>query len=66
MMVRFATLCDRCQKRAEEYTAWPSCRECSLDICYACDMSGHRHNADVDKPETTLCRACAENESEED
>lgn len=35
VMVKFATLCDApdCGKRSDEYTGWPTCRACLLDIC---------------------------------
>ena len=50
-MVRFATKCDWCGKRSEEYTSWPHCRECGLDLC-----PDHR-NHDFSEPERglTLC-----------
>lgn len=40
MMVRFATTCDRCGTRSEEYTAWPTCRECMDHVCPACQLAG--------------------------
>lgn len=33
MIVKFATLCDACNKRSEEYTSWPTCRECYGNFC---------------------------------
>lgn len=59
MMVRFATTCDRCEARSEEYTAWPSCRECLADICYDCAEHGSLLEADLDQPEKVTCRQCA-------
>jgi hypothetical protein len=49
--VRFATTCDVCGKRSEEYATWPYCRECGIDLC-----PEHR-NHDFSDPETgrTLC-----------
>jgi hypothetical protein len=41
MMVRFATKCDRCGARSEEYTAWPHCEFCGEDLCLACEAKGH-------------------------
>jgi len=38
-IVRFATLCDRCGSRSEEYTAWAICRECSDDVCPNCSTN---------------------------
>ncbi len=58
MMVRFATTCDHCQARSEEYTAWPSCRECMEDTCYTCAAQGTLIEADLDQPETVLCQSC--------
>ncbi|MGH9970623.1 MAG: hypothetical protein ACREBG_22930 [Pyrinomonadaceae bacterium] len=58
MMVRFATLCDSCGKRSCEYEAWPSCLECDKDTCSSCDVPAHRTDADLNKPERTLCQAC--------
>jgi len=66
-MVRFATTCDydvfqpgmrHCNARSEEYTAWPSCRECQLDVCPAHTAPGTRH--ENDGRDTVLCIACAE------
>lgn len=62
-MVRFATLCDKCGARSEEYTAWPHCRACHADLCPECQQPGSlregdgaedsRHRAD-----TALCAGC--------
>lgn len=32
-IVRFATLCDICQKRSEEYSRWYTCRDCGSEVC---------------------------------
>lgn len=61
-MVRFATTCDRCGKRSEEYTAWPGCRECGQDICGDCTEPGTLIEAELDTPARCLCRACASNQ----
>jgi hypothetical protein len=54
-MVRFATTCDHCGKRSEEYTAWPSCRNCLSDTCSACDVPTERSE---DECNYTQCRIC--------
>jgi hypothetical protein len=60
-IVRFASLCDYagCGKRAEEYTAWPTCRECLDDFCPDHYVPGSKTDPDLDAPEKCLCRACA-------
>lgn len=58
MMVRFATICDACKARSEEYTSWPSCRECGDHLCHACLVPGTLTEADLDQPETCLCKSC--------
>lgn len=63
MMVRFASTCDRCQARSDEYTAWPHCTACMDDICYGCAVPGTLTEADLECPETVLCRACQEAEA---
>lgn len=35
-LVMFASVCDRCAMRGEEYRAFPTCRECGEDVCPAC------------------------------
>lgn len=54
-MVRFATLCDRCKSRSEEYTAWPECKICMEHICPNCDLEHQR--VDNEGVKTTLCRS---------
>lgn len=56
--VRFATTCDRCHKRSEEYTAWPICRECNGDVCYNCVAPNTLTEVDLDNPETAVCKEC--------
>jgi hypothetical protein len=58
MTVRFATLCDTCGARSEEYTTWPSCLECQQDCCPDCYKPGSKTDADVDAPERCLCLTC--------
>jgi hypothetical protein len=58
MIVRFASVCDACQARSPEYTAWASCRECGADVCPACAAPGTLIEADLDAPETVVCRPC--------
>lgn len=63
--VRFATTCDRCGARSEEYTAWPSCRVCQSDTCPACARDGSEQSEDCrygeygdGERETVICREC--------
>jgi hypothetical protein len=58
MMVRFATLCDRCKARSDEYTSWPHCRECGEDRCPGCYVPGTLR--EDDGRNTVLCEPCAE------
>lgn len=54
-IVKFAHICDICHKRGEEYSAFPSCRECGKDVC-------PEHSAkDWCDAETnsTICTECA-------
>jgi hypothetical protein len=54
-MVRFATKCDKCGRRSEEYTSWPSCKDCGEDICPDCDIDSERTEDESNK---TLCLDC--------
>lgn len=56
MMVRFATLCDTCKARSEEYSSWPSCQECQLDVCPKCYVSG---SWTEDERHEALCLHCS-------
>lgn len=58
-LVRFATLCDSCGARSEEYTGWPTCTDCGEDTCPSCMEPGSKTDADLDTPETCLCETCA-------
>ena len=66
MMVRFATTCDfaidgrTCDKRSDEYEAWPTCRVCLNDICPTHMKPSTKTDADLDSPETCLCLECEE------
>jgi hypothetical protein len=62
MIVPFAKLCDRCRKRSEEFSCWPTCRECGDDICPACAVPGSITDPDLDTPSCCLCFACREEE----
>ena len=55
-IVRFATTCDQCvqERRSAEYTSFPECRECGMDICPDHEMSNERNN----ETNKTLCRDC--------
>ena len=54
-IVRFATLCDKCKKRSEEYSSWPTCLECGDDVCTTCQVPG---SATEDERHQALCKAC--------
>lgn len=54
-MVRFATLCDKCGARSEEYTSWPSCKDCQTHVCPDCDIDSERTE---DENHKTLCLRC--------
>lgn len=56
-IVRFATLCDKaeCGKRSEEYTSWPTCRQCQDDVCKECQVPG---SDTEDERNEALCKAC--------
>lgn len=58
MMVRFATLCDICHKRSEEFTSWPSCESCGSDVCPACTSRVTRE-ADEGRLAEVECCECA-------
>lgn len=34
--VRFASICDKCGAKSEEYSCFPSCNECLEDTCWEC------------------------------
>ena len=55
----FYIRCDLCRvERSEEYGGMPSCRECLRHTCLMCDVPSERTDADLDCPETTICREC--------
>jgi hypothetical protein len=56
-MVKFASLCDKCQRRSGEYMGWPRCKDCGEDVCPDCDIPSERTEDETDK---TLCRECAD------
>ncbi len=45
-MVMFASRCDNCGARSEEYTEWPRCRCCENHICPACRVRGSEQDED--------------------
>lgn len=64
-MVMFATICDPCGKRSEEYSAFPSCRTCMEDVCPDCstNIDDEHKRADclrcLETPERgDLCQRC--------
>jgi len=54
-LVKFATVCDKCGKRSEEYQAWPSCWDCYEDICPSCQVPGSHTE---DERNETWCKEC--------
>lgn len=54
-MVKFCTLCDKCEKRSIEYTSWPSCRMCMDHICLNCASPG---TASEDEEHAVTCKDC--------
>ncbi len=56
MKVRFATICDRCGARSEEYSSFATCRECMDDVCPNCSI-----NKDDETGKAT-CHQCLEAE----
>lgn len=54
-MVKFATLCDKCARRSEEYSSWPLCIGCLEHICSDCDCPSERTE---DERNETLCQGC--------
>jgi hypothetical protein len=71
--VRYATLCEMCGRRSDEYTEWPECRDCSMHLCPTCAVPGSSQEEDRTTgggeagPEvsyevtTVLCADCARN-----
>ena len=57
---RFHTACDRCRQPSEEYSAWPSCRDCGDDICPDCRAPRSLVTGDGDGRDTCRCQSCAE------
>ena len=61
MMVRFATTCDTCNVRSEEYTAWPECPDCGKHSCPAHQIGKTvEGDGDVDAPvsDKAFCADC--------
>lgn len=58
MTVRFATLCDRCRARSDEYSSWPMCRECMDDICPSCAAPHSLSTGDGERRDSVLCKSC--------
>ncbi len=57
MLIRFATLCDKCDKRSEEYTAFPTCEHCMDDVCPDCYVPNSFTN---DERNQAVCNDCAD------
>ncbi len=52
-IVKFATLCDRCGARSDEYTPWATCRECLCDVCPKCSVDPSN-----DEENKATCKEC--------
>lgn len=64
-LVRFAMLCDFCEARSEEYSSWPRCRLCLCDCCPSCAQPGTYFEADLDSPESVICKLCCAHQEDE-
>lgn len=58
-LVRFATTCDKCGERSQEYTTWPDCVECGDDLCPKCQVPGSLKEGDGERPDKAMCNECA-------
>lgn len=58
MRIMFATICDHCGFKTEEYGYLPSCRDCQDDICPTCAAPNTTTDDDLDDPATYECRSC--------
>ena len=54
-VVRFATVCDCCGARSEEYTSWPTCDLCGEDVCPKCSINPSEDERNL----ATCCRCLA-------
>lgn len=61
----FATTCDSCGRKSPVNTAWPTCRECSEDVCQNCTESGSLLEGEDGKPDLVTCKTCAAAEKTE-
>jgi primosomal protein N' len=52
--VRFASICDDCGSRSDEYVAFPICRVCGDDVCTHCGIESMRD----DETGRTTCHKC--------
>jgi len=65
-MVMFATRCDTpdCGKRSEEYTSWPTCRDCHEHACSDHTVPGSLQQNERDRDgvavmtESVYCTNC--------
>lgn len=62
-LVRFAFICDHCQKRGDEYGYMSNCYECEKDICSDCRSQIIRDydQGGPDEPitsEISICNRC--------
>lgn len=63
-MVKFATVCDKpnCKNRSEEYTGYPTCRDCQEEVCPAHMVPGSLNSFDGTNGYTCLCVECGKAE----
>lgn len=55
-LVRFASKCDFCGKRSEEYTEWPTCSVCMLHTCPNCMLEDSF--VEKESGDTCICLEC--------
>lgn len=58
-VVRFSNVCDvpHCNRHSEEYTRWPTCRDCLQDVCPD-HYTPESYDAGEGRP-TAICLSCA-------
>lgn len=66
MLVRFACECDKCSKRSDEWTIWPSCTVCQEEICPDCQEPGTLREPDEGDWGKCVCKPCAADQRNDD
>jgi hypothetical protein len=59
MIVKYASRCDRCGERSEEYHHWPICVDCGRDTCLGCQQPGTATDRD-EEANSCRCVECAD------